>query len=105
MKIATVVLTHGNPELTADTVDAVIVGWIADYPDPLDFLDLFDGTTIRAKNNTDWSYFDSPTYNHKLTAAARLSGSKRYQASEAACDPHLGYPGLPGRYWLSLCCC
>jgi YVTN family beta-propeller protein len=79
---------YGRIQSRHEPFDAVMVGWIADYPDPLDFLDLFDGTTIRAKNNTDWSYFDSPTYNHKLTAAARLSGRRRSQAS-AALDAYL----------------
>jgi peptide/nickel transport system substrate-binding protein len=67
--------TKGEP------FDAAIAGWGADYPDPADFLNqLLYGPSIGAENNLNFSYFDDPSYNRRLEAAARLSGPKRYLA-------------------------
>ena len=38
------------------------IAWIHS-PDPSWFTDIFDGRTIGQPGNTNWSYFDSPTYN------------------------------------------
>lgn len=55
-------------------------GWIANYNDPDQLLNiLLDGTTIQANNNTNFAYWNNPTYNAKLEAAAALPlGSKRW---------------------------
>ena len=53
--------------------DLAAAGWIADYLDPSQFLNvlLLNGTIPT---------FDDPVYRRKLTAAARLSGPARYLA-------------------------
>lgn len=66
--------TRGEPFDIADE------GWVADYPDPYDFLNiLLDGTRIQARNNVNFSYFDEPAWNRKLQEAARLAGPERYK--------------------------
>jgi ABC-type transport system substrate-binding protein len=57
-------------EREGEPFDAAIVGWIADFPDPVGFLN----------NNPNISYFDDLSYNRRLEAAARLSGAQRYSA-------------------------
>ena len=54
-----------------------------DYFDPSHFALLIDGRTIRATNNTNVSYFNSPAYNRKVARAAGLSGPSRYRAFSA----------------------
>jgi ABC-type oligopeptide transport system substrate-binding subunit len=66
--------TRGEP------FDLTLEGWHMDYFDPYDFIFLLDGTTIRAANNVDFSYFNSPQYNRKIAAAASLVGQARYRA-------------------------
>jgi peptide/nickel transport system substrate-binding protein len=67
--------TKGEP------FDIGFEGWIADYADPFDFINiLLDGSTIHETSNVNFSYFNNPTYNKKMQAAARLSGSARYAA-------------------------
>jgi hypothetical protein len=51
-----------------------------DYFDPYDFIFLVDGTTIRPANNVNFSYFNSPSYNRKITRAKQLTGVARYRA-------------------------
>jgi peptide/nickel transport system substrate-binding protein len=65
--------TRGEPfDMTAE-------GWINDYYDPFDTLNVFlDGTTIEPSNNGDISYFNDPVYNAQLQAAAQLTGPDRY---------------------------
>jgi peptide/nickel transport system substrate-binding protein len=56
-------------------------GWGADYPDPYNFINvLLDGRRIQATNNVNESYFNTPAYNQKMEAAARLSGQARLTA-------------------------
>jgi len=56
-------------------------GWCADYFDPFDYLNvLFDGSKLQAANNNNYAYFNNPSYNAKLQAAANLSGSARAAA-------------------------
>jgi ABC-type transport system substrate-binding protein len=72
-QIYTAAGTKGEP------FDAVFAGWFADYPDPFDFVDiLLNGNNIHATNNNNLAYFNNPTYNKKMNAAARLVGPKRY---------------------------
>src|SRR5829696_2482473 len=66
--------TRGEP------FDMSLEGWHMDYFDPYDFLFLLDGTTIRPANNNNYSYFNNPTYNRKIAAAASLVGQARYRA-------------------------
>jgi peptide/nickel transport system substrate-binding protein len=61
--------------------DLLLNGWGADYPDPFDFINvLLDGTNIKAENNVNLSYFNSPTWNSRMHAAAKLAGQARYDA-------------------------
>ena len=61
--------------------DIAYEGWIADYADPFDFINiLLDGRTIHETNNVNFSYFNNAAYNKKMDAAASLSGSARYAA-------------------------
>ena len=76
--------------------DIAFSGWGADYPDPSNFLaQLFDGRTIHATYNLDQSYFNDPTYNERLDAAAKLSGTQRYRAYQAL-DAYLTRTAAPG---------
>ena len=65
--------TRGEP------FDITSEGWIADYADPYDFIDvLLNGKNIQAAHNNNVAYFNSPAFNKKMTAASRLSGAKRF---------------------------
>jgi YVTN family beta-propeller protein len=57
--------------------DLALNGWVADYPDPMTFLGLFDGRTIGPDNNLNFAYFDDPEFNRKLDAANRLPSPAR----------------------------
>jgi peptide/nickel transport system substrate-binding protein len=62
-------------------MEAFAIGWIADYFDPYDFINvLLDGTTIQDKNNSNYAYFNSAKYNRLMKAAAKLTGQARYTA-------------------------
>jgi peptide/nickel transport system substrate-binding protein len=41
---------------------------------------LFDGRTIQAANNVDWSFFNNATFNKDMDHAASLSGAARATA-------------------------
>ncbi len=60
--------------------DMTLEGWHMDYFDPYDFIFLVDGTTIRPANNVNFSYFNSPVFNRKITRAKTLVGVERYRA-------------------------
>jgi peptide/nickel transport system substrate-binding protein len=56
-------------------------GWCVDYFDPFDYINvLFDGRTVQAANNVDWSYFNNADFAKKMDAAANLSGANRAAA-------------------------
>ena len=66
--------TKGEP------FDIVLQGWISDYADPSNFLNvLLDGSRIKSHGNVNWSYFNDPTYNRKLGSASTLFGPQRYR--------------------------
>jgi peptide/nickel transport system substrate-binding protein len=63
----------------SEAVDICNVGWIADYPDPFDFMNvLLSGESIHDSNNNNYSYFNNATFNKKMNAAAKLFGAKRF---------------------------
>jgi len=56
-------------------------GWCADYFDPYDYINvIFNGRNIQANNNVFYSYFNNPTFNAQMDAAANLSGAARAKA-------------------------
>ena len=55
--------------------------WVADYPDPDDFLNLLlAGSSSTERNSANQAHFDDPAYNRRLARAASLSGRRRYLA-------------------------
>jgi peptide/nickel transport system substrate-binding protein len=60
--------------------DLAVSGWDFVSPDPTQVLSNFDGSTLGASNNFDLSYFNSPSIDAQLHAAAKLSGARRYRA-------------------------
>jgi ABC-type oligopeptide transport system substrate-binding subunit len=67
--------TRGEP------FDVTSEGWIADYADPYDFINvLLSGDNLHDSNNNNVAYFNDPTYNKQMRAASLLSGQKRYTA-------------------------
>jgi ABC-type oligopeptide transport system substrate-binding subunit len=67
--------TRGEP------FDVTTEGWIADYADPYDFINvLLSGDSLHASNNNNVAYFNDPNFNKQMRAAALLSGASRYSA-------------------------
>jgi peptide/nickel transport system substrate-binding protein len=67
--------TRGEP------FDITSEGWIADYADPYDFINvLLSGDSLHASNNNNVAYFNDPTFNKQMTQASLLSGAARYTA-------------------------
>jgi ABC-type oligopeptide transport system substrate-binding subunit len=74
-------------------------GWIADYADPFDFIDiLLNGKNLHDSNNNNVAYFNDPSYNKKMDAAARLSGAKRY-STYGALDVDISKNAAPWAAW------
>jgi ABC-type oligopeptide transport system substrate-binding subunit len=58
-----------------------MIGWVADYPDPFDFINvLLDGNNIQESNNSNYSYFRSAKYSKLMNDAAKLTGQARANA-------------------------
>jgi peptide/nickel transport system substrate-binding protein len=72
-----------GPSRRGEPFDLSLESRSMDYFDPNDFALLIDGRTIRATDNTNVSYFNSPAYNRKVARAAGLSGPSRYRAFSA----------------------
>jgi ABC-type oligopeptide transport system substrate-binding subunit len=65
--------TRGEP------FDLTLEGWIADYADPYDFINvLLSGDNLHDSNNNNVAYFNDPSFNKKMTQASNLSGAQRY---------------------------
>ena len=64
--------------------DFTTEGWIADYADPYDFINvLLSGDSLHDANNNNVAYYNSPKFNKAMTAASNLSGNARYAAYQA----------------------
>jgi peptide/nickel transport system substrate-binding protein len=62
----------GTPNDIADE------GWLADFPDPYDFLNiLLSGKSILPKNGDNFAYFNDPSFNSQLDQAATKVGTDR----------------------------
>ena len=56
-------------------------GWVADYYDAYDFINiLLNGEDIPATNGDNFSYFNEPKYNQQMDAANLLDGQARADA-------------------------
>ncbi|NUR75254.1 MAG: hypothetical protein HOQ28_03080 [Thermoleophilia bacterium] len=65
--------------VTSEPYDIVALGWIADYADPFDFINiLLSGDKITKANNVNLAQFDDPKFNSEMKHAALLTGSKRF---------------------------
>jgi len=65
--------------VTSEPYDIVALGWIADYADPFDFINiLLAGDKITKTNNVNLAQFNDPTFNRQMNRAALLTGSKRF---------------------------
>jgi peptide/nickel transport system substrate-binding protein len=72
------VVQHEKTATRGEPFDMTVEGWIADYPDPANFINvLLDGRRIQADNNVNASYFNNSTYNAKMDAAYKLAGDAR----------------------------
>jgi len=81
--------TRGEP------FDITNEGWIADYADPYDFIDvLLNGKNLQPQHNNNIAYWNDPKFNAKMNAAARLSGAKRY-STYGALDIDIMKNGVP----------
>jgi peptide/nickel transport system substrate-binding protein len=64
--------------------DFARAGWCADYFDPFDYINvLLDGRSIQDANNVNFAYYNNPTLNKAMDAAAKLSGAARSKAYAA----------------------
>jgi peptide/nickel transport system substrate-binding protein len=87
---------EGNQGEPFDIADE---GWIADYPDPYDFINkLLDGRTIQKTNNVNFSYFNSPEYNQKMDEAQAQTGEAR-DAAFAELDEDIARNAAPLVSW------
>jgi peptide/nickel transport system substrate-binding protein len=85
--------TRGEP------FDLATVGWLADDPDPSDFIDiLLNGARIRDTDNTNLAYFDDPAFNQRMDAAWPLPAPARYEAY-ATLDHDLMADAAPWAPW------
>jgi ABC-type transport system substrate-binding protein len=65
--------------VTSEPYDIVALGWIADYADPFDFINiLLSGDKITKTNNVNLAQFNDPKFNGEINHAALLTGSKRF---------------------------
>ena len=63
--------TRGEP------FDITSEGWIADYADPYDFINvLLSGDNLHASNNNNVAYFNDPTYNKQMRSAVAAVGHR-----------------------------
>jgi len=88
-------------EAESGAVDICDVGWVADYPDPFDFVDvLLNGKNIQDSNNNNYSYFNSSKYNRQMDAANKLVGAKRY-STYGNLDIAISKNASPNAYWIN----
>jgi ABC-type oligopeptide transport system substrate-binding subunit len=59
--------------------DLAVSGWSFTTTDPAQVLEIFDGSTISADANNNFSYLNDPAFDRQLHAAATLSGGRRYR--------------------------
>ena len=63
----------------------MLTGWFADYPDPVDFINiLLDGANIPSQNNVNLALMDVPKFNDRMRQAARLTGRRGTRLSASS---------------------
>lgn len=70
---------YNRIEHRGEPFDLAVSGWSFATADPAEFLELFDGSTISADHNQDFSYLNDLAFDRQLRAAAALSGARRYR--------------------------
>jgi peptide/nickel transport system substrate-binding protein len=85
--------TRGEP------FDITTEGWIADYNDPYDFINiLLDGNNLHEANNNNVAYFNDAGFNAKMLAAAKTNGAARTKTYEKL-DLDITKNGVPWAAW------
>jgi peptide/nickel transport system substrate-binding protein len=85
--------------IRGEPFDIADEGWIADYPDPYDFINkLLDGRTIQDSNNVNFSYFNDPVWNRRMDEAAAQTGEARDRAY-AQLDADIAGQAAPLAAW------
>jgi ABC-type oligopeptide transport system substrate-binding subunit len=75
------VVQHEKTATRGEPFDFTLEGWLADYPDPSNFINvLLDGRRIQADNNVNVSYFNNAAFNRRMDAAYKTAGAARYAA-------------------------
>src|SRR5207342_2132898 len=71
---------YGRIGRRGEPFDLAVSDPVVSTTDPEQLLERFDGSTITATDNSDFSYLDDPAFDRQLHAAAALSGPERYRA-------------------------
>jgi peptide/nickel transport system substrate-binding protein len=83
IKLLDRVVQHEKMAVRGEPFDLGQEGWIADYPDPANFINvLLDGRRLQAENNVNTSYYAGagiPNYTKRLDEAYAAAGAKRLQ--------------------------
>lgn len=75
------VVQHEKTATRGEPFDLTLEGWLADYPDPANFINvLLDGRRIQADNNVNASYFNNAAFNARMDRAYALAGDARTNA-------------------------
>src|SRR4051812_35899857 len=70
LPFATLNRATGDPK---EPYDITMTGWIADYPDPVDFINiLLEGSNIHPQNNVNLALMDIPSFNERMQKAALM---------------------------------
>jgi ABC-type oligopeptide transport system substrate-binding subunit len=75
------VVQHEKAATRGEPFDITLEGWLMDYPDPANFINvLLDGRRIQADNNVNVSYFNNAAVNELMDKAYGLGGQARLNA-------------------------
>jgi ABC-type oligopeptide transport system substrate-binding subunit len=75
------VVQHEKAATRGEPFDLTLEGWLMDYPDPANFINvLLDGRRIQADNNVNVSYFNNAATQRLMDRAYGLAGNARLNA-------------------------
>ncbi len=75
------VVQHEKTATRGEPFDLTLEGWLADYPDPANFINvLLDGRRIQADNNVNASVLQQPDVQREDGQGLRLAGDARTNA-------------------------